>query len=248
MLLSTYVILSLSTTVYADTSQGDNYIFHMQINTDPDQQNLPYNQPGKYIIKRPNTPIPTIPPKPPVVIRKVTPPPTSIEIGYTNNQPHSDLRLLLSDSVIDFGPLSPTDFITRDSAITILGDPSYMYSVLAYQNHPLQNEKNQIIPNTRCDDGNCTDNVATDWTDTLTFGFGYHCTNNKGTDCEKSFGDKDSYKTFSMNDTNQNGSTVMSGQISSTKKNNILYKINVPGTQQQGLYQNSITYLAVPLY
>lgn len=237
----------MSVKAYADTSQGDNYIFRMEINSDPDQANLPYNQPGKYVIKRNITVTPTMP-ESTKVVPKLTPPPTNIKIGYTDTQPHSDFRFALSDNVVDFGPLSPTDFITRESLLTITGDPSYIYNVIAYQNHPLQNEKSQIIPNTRCDDGNCTDKVATDWTDPLTFGFGYHCMNINGIDCEPSFGNKDSYKTFSIQDTNLNGEVIMTGQTTKSKQSKIIYKINVPGTQPQGIYQNKITYIAVPAY
>src|SRR5258708_7432236 len=209
-ILSTSFLLLTSVSSYGDTAQGDNYIFHMQVNTDPDQQSLPYNQPGKYIIKRNNSPSPIDTSKKiPLVVQRVTPPPTSIEIGYTDNQPHSDLRLSMSDTIVDFGPLSPTDFITRELSLSVLGDPSYLYSIIAYENHPLQNAKNQIIPNTRCDDNTCTDQIAADWTDTLTFGFGYHCINIEGTNCEKNFTSKDSYKSFSLADTNQNGVTIM---------------------------------------
>ncbi|HSW89167.1 MAG TPA: hypothetical protein VLG12_08440 [Candidatus Saccharimonadales bacterium] len=248
ILLTTYYLLRTTHDAHADTSQGDDYIFHMQINTDPDQQNLPYNQPGKYVIKRNQTITPTGKYVKPIAIPKVTPPPTTIQIGYTDNQPHSDFRFLLSDNIVDFGPLSPTDFITRESSIIVTGDPSYLYSVIAYENHSLQNTKNQSIPNTTCDDGNCTATIATDWTDTLTFGFGYHCESTEGEDCDKSFKDKDAYRKFSLNDGDQNGQSIMSGQITKEKKAKVLYKINVPGTQQQGSYQNAISYIAVPMY
>ncbi|HSW97642.1 MAG TPA: hypothetical protein VLF89_07500 [Candidatus Saccharimonadales bacterium] len=243
-----YCVLFTTTFSYADTSEGDNYIFHMRINSDPAQQGLPYNQPGKYIINRNKSVTPTTQSRPPAITPQLPPPPTSIQIGYTDNQPHSDFRFLLSDNIVDFGPLSPTDFITRESSLSVLGDPSYLYTILAFENHPLQNAKNQIIPNTTCDDGNCTDTQAADWTDTLTFGFGYHCQNIEGRDCEKNFKNNDSYKKFSLNDNNQNGKTIMSGDIREEKKSKILYKINVPGTQQQGNYQNVITYIAVPMY
>ena len=229
--------------VFAFTSQDNNYILHMWVETDDNQQKLPYNQPGSFVIQ-----------KPPVIVKPLpspvpAPPQTSVQIGYSDTQqPQSEFKFSLADDSINFGPLSPTDFITRASGITVSGDPSYWYSILAYENHELESAQRQMIPNTTCDDGTCTDTKASPWTDTLTFGFGYQCENLEGADCEKSFRDSDMYKKFSVGAISQNGRTIMTGNTASEKKAKIYYKINVPGTQPQGEYQNMITYLAVPGY
>jgi hypothetical protein len=245
------LLLLPSESAYAFTSQGDNYIFHMQVNTDPDENNAPYNQTGKFKIIKNQSPTPTPiniqqnPTATPIPSKPIT---TSVQIGYTANQPQSDFRFSISDNVINFGAISPTDFITRKLQIIINGDASYFYTVTGYENHQLTSEKNQIIPNTTCDDGNCTDELAGIWNDTLTFGFGYHCATIEGNDCYGNFQDSDSYKKFAVGGDNENGETILAGNTAQEKKVNIVYKINVPGSQAPGNYQNTITYLALPMY
>ena len=155
----------------------------MDVDMGNDENNMPYNQkPKSFYTNNPTPytkPLPTVTPT--YMISK--PPQTTIEIGYGINQPRQDFRFSLSDDLINFGPLSPTDFITRTSSIAVEGDPSYQYTITVFENHELQNKKNTIIPNTRCDDGTCSPTTASNWENTLTFGFGYHCENRSGNDC-----------------------------------------------------------------
>lgn len=240
LIVLTYFLLCNTVKANAFSSQDNEYIFHIDVNTDNDnQQNLPYNQPGQRIRKKiSQTPTPTPAPEPMK---------TSIQIGYTDKQSSSDFRFTLSDALVNFGPLSPTNFITRKNVISILGDQSYRYSVIAFEDHQLNNGKNQFIPNTGCDTA-CTEKKANTWTNTLTFGFGYRCENSHGSDCLADFADKDTYKEFADASISQAPQTVLEGILTEPKQANILYKVNVPGTQAPGVYQNTITYLALPMY
>src|SRR5258708_28874015 len=86
IVLTTYFFLCNTVKANAFSSQDSEYIFHSNVNTDNDnQQNLPYNQPGKRIKK-------VISPSQPAVEPIPTPEPmkTSIQIGYTDKQPTSD--------------------------------------------------------------------------------------------------------------------------------------------------------------
>lgn len=232
---------------HASTAQGNNYIFDMNIGTDADQKILPYNKPGSFVMKKKVSPTlaPSFTPTPTTII---IPPKTSIKIGYNNTQPESDFRFSISDNVVNFGLLSPTNFIIRKLGITVVGDPSYYYTIIGYENNQLQSEKKQIIPNTTCDDGNCTDEIAGIWTDTLTFGFGYHCENKQGKDCDSNFNNKDMYKKISLGGNNGNGEAILTGNTFQEKQATIVYKINIPGSQIPGNYKNTITYLALPMY
>ena len=250
ILLMTFYLLLATPIAEAFTSEGEDYILHMHINTDPDENAMQYNQVNpsparintstqtKAIIMQPTLPIKKV-----LGIQQTK---TTIEEGYLGNNRKEEFMFSLLDDIINYGPLSPTNFITRASTIVLSGAASYNYTVLSYENNSLQNQNNQSIPNTGCDDGNCTAISASEWSDPLTFGFGYHCGNTHGQDC-LSFSEVNDYKKFSQGTLYQ-AEPVLEGNLYQEKQAKIFYNINVPGTQASGIYQNTISYIAVPMY
>ncbi|MBI2613463.1 MAG: hypothetical protein HYW62_01725 [Candidatus Levybacteria bacterium] len=168
-----------------------------------------------------------------------------IRSGIENIDSTLAFSISLSSDLIDFGSLSPTNPIVRTANLNIYSLPAYGYSVLAFENHPLQSE-NTTIPNTTCDDGQCSEENAREWTNTLTYGLGYRCDNVIGFDCNSSFAKPNFYKHFADHSNGQSEQSMMSGIGSKNKDVRISYKVNIPGNQAEGIYTNIITYIAVP--
>lgn len=155
----------------------------------------------------------------------------------------------LSNTVIDFGTLSPTNPVTRAHLITISNGSAFGYQVSAYEDHELKTDTD-IIPNTACDSGTCNSTVPSSWTNTLTYGFGYRCDNITGKDCAPGFiGDSSLFKTFANAANNETPQPVMIGTTASKyRQSTITYKVNVSATQPGGDYTNQIIYVATPTF
>jgi len=153
----------------------------------------------------------------------------------------------ISSSFIDFGVISPTTPVTRTNILTVVNNSSNGYTVTASQNRNLRADANGAeIPPTTCDNGNCTTTTSDAWTSSLTYGFGYRCTNVSGTDCESGFTTSTYYKQFSAS---PSAATVMSNpNVGGTSKSQITYKVNVSVTQAAGIYTNIINYIATPSF
>lgn len=155
----------------------------------------------------------------------------------------------ISQNLIDFGTLTPTNPVTRTTNLTVSSGSSG-FSVIASENQPLKSSTS-TIPDTSCDNGDCTPLRATQWTGTLTYGFGYRCDDLQGTNCSSDFsnpfaGPKTSsfYKPFPLSPSAQ---TIMSStKGGSGNKSQITYKINVSSAQPNGTYTNMVTYIASP--
>lgn len=162
-------------------------------------------------------------------------------------------RFSISTTAINFGILTPTAPSTRTNTLTISNGSANGYSVTAYENHQLLNPgSGQIIPDTTCDDGSCTETTSAAWTgiDTsLVYGFGYRCDNITGTDCASGFSDSTYYKQFADNSKSETAQSVMTGSnVGKNKASQITYRVNVSASQPAGLYTNVITYIATPTF
>lgn len=155
----------------------------------------------------------------------------------------------LSTDIIDFGSLVPTNSIIRTADLEIENPNEYGYSVLVSENEPLSatSQTNKtFISDTTCDNGLCSAQAASEWTNTLTYGFGYRCDNLRGTGCDSSFTDLNSYKHFPNIANNEDPVSIMTGIGSISSKVRIHYKVNISANQTKGLYNNKITYLGIP--
>lgn len=156
----------------------------------------------------------------------------------------------IDQTSIDFGPLSPTNPVTRTNTLTISNGSATGYNVTASQNQPLTaSGSGAIIPDTTCDGGACSETASTAWISTLTYGFGYRCDNVSGTNCTGGFSDSNYYKQFADNSKSETPQVVMRGKnIGKRIQSKITYKLNISGTQQAGTYSNIITYIATPTF
>jgi len=156
----------------------------------------------------------------------------------------------ISQTLIDFGVLTPTNPVIRTNTLTVANGSAFGYSVEAFENHPLQTVAPlAFIPDTTCDDGTCNEKNPSAWATTLTYGFGYRCDNILGTDCNPIFANPNFYRQFSDESHGEVPQQVMHGtKVSTNKTSQITYKVNISGTQASGLYSNVITYIATPTF
>jgi hypothetical protein len=158
-------------------------------------------------------------------------------------------RFSITNNFIDFGTIDPTTPVLRTSLLTVSNGSAFGYQVTASDNHNLRsNGSGNEIPPTACGDSGptCDPNTAGPWTSTLTYGFGYRCDNEAGTDCDTQFTDPTFYKPFAAS---PSAVIVMSGAtVGRNKQTQITYKVNIPGNQPAGLYTNVINYIATPTF
>ena len=170
---------------------------------------------------------------------------------YTNTSSaaaSSIFSFSVSQPLIDFGPLSATNPVTRTTILTVSTGTPHGYSVLASEDHALStNTLALAVPDTTCDSGTCSEALANPWTNTLTYGLGYRCDNIAGTDCSLSFSDTSAFKQFANSSSGKKPQVLMSNNafVANTKAQ-ITYKVNISGTQAAGIYSNTITYIATP--
>jgi hypothetical protein len=159
-------------------------------------------------------------------------------------------RFSISNIDINFGTLTATNPVTRTNTLTISNGSAFGYNVTAYENHQLLSPANgNVIPDTTCDNGLCTQNTSALWTNTLTYGFGYRCDDVVSTDCSTDFTTSDYYKQFADQSANETPGVVMVGtNVGRNKEAQITYKVNISGTQPAGQYSNVIVYIATPTF
>ncbi len=134
----------------------------------------------------------------------------------------------VSPITLDFGEITPTDPTTRTTTVDINPEGN----LFALTDHELQSEDKKIIPDTTCDNGTCTNKYASAWDSILTYGFGYKC-------CNADFMQL-------PNEAKGNKlSPIFFGKTKETETT-ITYKINIPTSQDIGLYTNTLTVIAVP--
>lgn len=149
----------------------------------------------------------------------------------------------LSPNLIDFGVITPTNPVTRTVGLTVSSGAAKGFTVIASENQPLTSSQNSVIPNTTCDNGDCSTLKATAWASSLAYGFGYRCDDVTGANCSTTFSDT-FYKPFALSPTSD---TVMRSTTGGkTRKSQLTYKVNVSGSQAPGVYTNVVTYIAAP--
>ncbi len=151
----------------------------------------------------------------------------------------------ISQNLMDFGTITPTNPVTRTTDLTVSSDSSG-FTVTASENQPLKSS-NSTIPDTTCDSGDCNPTRATQWSGVLTYGFGYRCDDLEGTNCSSDFSganDSSFYKPFPLSPTTQTIMSSAKGGIA--QKSRITYKVNVSSSQPTGIYTNVVTYIANP--
>jgi hypothetical protein len=152
------------------------------------------------------------------------------------------LSFSASSDFVDFGIMSPTNPTLRTTEIKLRGSGDTLFLMLQ-PNHPLASENGTIIPSTTCDNGSCTENLPSKWISTLTYGFGLRCNNRLGSLCQDGYADRTNFTSLPDN-TSRVASNIAKGIINDQPSRiEIGLKTNISGTQQPGLYENTLTYL-----
>lgn len=154
----------------------------------------------------------------------------------------------ISSLFIDFGPITPGAPVTRTNNLTVSNGSAYGYTVLVRENHPLRvNPSGFSIPDTTCDSGTCNEQTSGTWNNLTTFGFGYRCDNITGADCQSGFTGANDYRQFPSSESAELAFPIMRGVNRGRNiQSQVTYKVNVSTTQAAGLYENAITFIAVP--
>jgi len=154
----------------------------------------------------------------------------------------------ISQTFIDYGILSPNNLVKRSNTISILSTNPPGYTVKTSQSHNLQSPSSKAtIPDTSCDTGTCSESVAALWNNVLSFGFGYNCDNLPDTNsCAKEFYDSKYYKRFPNISDSRDPQVVIEQTKPVNSTGLITYQVNISRTQQEGFYNNIITFIATP--
>lgn len=174
----------------------------------------------------------------------------TVKAGFQYIKPSKiTFSFAISQNLIDFGTITPTNPVTRTTDLTVSSNSSG-FTVTASENQPLKSS-NATIPDTSCDNGDCNPTKATQWGGVLTYGFGYRCDDLSGTNCASDFSSQSSslgaaasfaYKPFPLSPATQTIISSSKGGIA--QKSRITYKVNASSSQPVGTYTNVVTYVA----
>lgn len=142
----------------------------------------------------------------------------------------------VSSDLIDFGELSATNPVIRKLSLKVTSPIGFQ--VLTTENHPLQMKTGQMIPDTTCDNGSCSDITAALWTNTLTYGSGYRLDT-----MESAY-----FKQTADLSRNEIPAVMIQGRYANDQEYPLTYKVNISGTQEPGSYTNMLYFLASPDY
>ena len=150
----------------------------------------------------------------------------------------------ISDIQINFGTLTPQTPSTDTSTLTVSAGGAGGYSVKASENHPMRtSDGSNTIIDTLCDT-TCSETAAASWTSSSKYGFGFNMT---GDDIPADFTNSNYFRQFADRDSAETQKTIMSSvNVGRERIATITYKVNVSSVQPSGIYQNIITFTAIP--
>lgn len=166
-----------------------------------------------------------------------------VKAGFQYVRTNIPFSFTVSQNIIDFGTLTPTNPVTRTTNLTVSSGAAKGFTVILSEDRPMTSSSSATIPDTSCDAGDCTPTKAGQWTGTLTYGFGYRCDDQVGSNCVSGFS-TDFYKPFPLNPSTT--SVLLSQRGGRSKKSQITYKVNIAGSQAPGVYTNMVTFVASP--
>lgn len=174
-----------------------------------------------------------------------------VKAGFQYVRPTAFVFQIVNPAV-NFGTLTPSTAVNRTSNLIVNNYSAHGYIVTAMEASPLKDQTSgSTIPDTTCDNGLCTPTSAQPWVlnadgTSTTYGFGYGCTNVSGTECPSDFINATYFRPFSAS---PSATTVMSNaNVGKGQTVQIMYRVNVSGTQASGLYTDVITYIATPTF
>lgn len=173
-----------------------------------------------------------------------------IKAGFQYVRPKAPFSFTISNSAVDFGSVIANTFAADSSTLTVSVGSANGYTVKAIENHSLKVKGTEnSVTDTSCDASlPCVINQATPWLNTSSYGFGYNMSGS-GVN-QNDFIDNTYFQPFSNNELGQDPVTIMSGTNVRNKveEATITYKINIPPTQLNGIYENAIQFIAIPSF
>ncbi len=158
--------------------------------------------------------------------------------------PRNSIGIFVSQDTIDFGILSATNPITRTLTLKINSSNDSGLSVSSFIDKALSDENKKLsIPNTHCDNTNCTHAIASTWENLLTYGYGYRC---DSPSCVEDFLLPNTYKPFAMLSAAQIPQHILQSYESGQKEARITFKVNISTSQEIGIYKNIATFVVAP--
>lgn len=167
----------------------------------------------------------------------------------------NQLSFQIDNLEIAFGTLIPGIGSTLFNTITITTPSGHGYEIYAHQNHPLQANLSNFIPDTLCDNNDCDQSVSGIWTLNTTYGFGFNAigidSNSApvGIGTSQYFLDSSYFRQFADVSGSETPQVIMSEDLPvSNQSAQVSYKVNISSSQTGGSYQNAIIFTAVPKY
>lgn len=152
----------------------------------------------------------------------------------------------VSSISINFGHLVTQTPVTATNTLTVASGGAGGYQVKASEGSPLKiSSSGRTIPNTNCNTS-CTNTAAGVWDSNSKYGFGFNMT---GDDIPADFTDLTYFRPFADRSISESPQIVMSSiYVGAGRQATVTYKVNVSGVQAAGVYNNIITYTAIPAY
>jgi len=159
---------------------------------------------------------------------------------------------------INFGVLVPNVGSTQANIITVSSPAGHGYQIMAQENHPLWVSPSTLIPNTSCDNHDCSESVSALWNTSVgstAYGFGLNAIGINssavatGVGTSNYFLTSNHYRPFADTSASIPAQIIMSQDIPTKNQSaRITYKTYISPQQTEGSYQNSINFTAVPKY
>ena len=155
----------------------------------------------------------------------------------------------VSNSQISLGTIKPESPAKAVATLTVSFGGAGEYQVTAVEEGPLRTlDESNVIPDTKCDTGSdtCTESKSAKWTNNKQYGFGYSM---KGDDVPSDFVSSDHYRPFADSSQKENPVVIMqSNNVIKKRQSEMTFKTNISRSQQVGIYQTIINYVAIPSF
>lgn len=170
----------------------------------------------------------------------------TVTYGFTDIPTDNYFALKNNRSEILFGTITPGEALERSISLTIIPGSSTGYQIFALENYaPKDKNIKASIPDTTCDNGNCTNTLTDTWNNPLTYGFGFRC---NGISCSNSFIETDTYRKLPNTELGDSPQAFASLAKATSEDIKLNFKINISGSQPKGVYSNEVLILASPLF
>jgi hypothetical protein len=146
-------------------------------------------------------------------------------------------------ATVPFGTMNANSFKKGCQTLTLNTNAGNGYSLTSQETDQLTNAGSQIISDTTCDTGTCTESTSAAWaTATANHGLGHTCS---GLDCAATYSSASNFRQFaSIADTETAVQMMSSSSPVTNSTSTVVYKLSVSGSQSSGDYSNVVVYIA----